>query len=122
MKVFIGALCLCAVACSLSAFRMPGSCTGPEDCESGECCVVGMQRYSVPRCEKLGQIGDTCRPYGLPGNYTLWYPHTSEVQENHDTYTLLCPCDSGLRCSRAQCQPNQDDFGNGLLNNYNDYE
>uniref|UniRef100_A0A482ZJ47 U18-Liphistoxin-Lm1b_1 n=1 Tax=Liphistius malayanus TaxID=1203467 RepID=A0A482ZJ47_9ARAC len=31
-----------------------GSCNKPEDCGPGECCTIGMQRYSIPQCRKIG--------------------------------------------------------------------
>uniref|UniRef100_A0A023GCS7 Putative secreted protein n=1 Tax=Amblyomma triste TaxID=251400 RepID=A0A023GCS7_AMBTT len=120
-----GVLCACVMVGSLWAFRLPDSCTGPQDCLPDECCVVGMQRYSVPRCEKFGQIGDTCRPYNAPENRTLWYPHNGGVQQkNIATYTLLCPCASGLQCTTAQCQPATlgDHVGNDLAGAYEDYQ
>nr|DAA34752.1 TPA_inf: ixodegrin [Amblyomma variegatum] len=116
-------LCVCIMVGTVWAFRLPDSCTGPEDCLPDECCVVGMQRYSVPRCEKLGQIGATCRPYNVPENRTLWYPHNGGVQQrNHATYTLLCPCTSGLQCTEARCQPATlgDHVGNDLADAYQD--
>ncbi|KAH7979163.1 hypothetical protein HPB49_008514 [Dermacentor silvarum] len=106
-------------------FRLPQSCTGPQDCLHDECCVVGMQRYSVPQCQKLGQIGDTCRPYNAPENRTLWYPYNGGVQQkNMATYTLLCPCAGGLHCTAAQCQPGTlgDQVDNDLAGIYDEYQ
>uniref|UniRef100_A0A224YLN4 Ixodegrin B n=1 Tax=Rhipicephalus zambeziensis TaxID=60191 RepID=A0A224YLN4_9ACAR len=121
----LGLLCVCVMIASVWTFRLPQSCSGPQDCAHDECCVVGMQRYSVPQCLKLGQIGDTCRPYNVPENRSLWYPHNGGVlQQNRDTYTLLCPCAGGLHCTAAQCQPATlgDHVGNDLAGIYDEYQ
>ncbi|XP_076364341.1 astakine-like [Tachypleus tridentatus] len=78
-------------------------CKSPADCGPGECCVVGMNRYSFPRCEKLGQKDDYCRPSNLPENKTLSYPNGDVDYFN--IYTLFCPCDTGFVCFQAQCEP-----------------
>ncbi|XP_072144799.1 astakine-like [Dermacentor andersoni] len=121
----LGVLCVCLMIGTAWTFRLPQSCTGPQDCLHDECCVVGMQRYSVPICQKLGQIGDTCRPYNTPENRTLWYPYNGGVQQkNSATYTLLCPCAGGLHCTAAQCQPATlgDQVGNDLAGIYDEYQ
>ncbi|XP_064465739.1 astakine-like [Ornithodoros turicata] len=105
---------------SICRARIPGSCTGPEDCQPDECCLVGMQRYSIPRCEKVGQIGATCRPYNLAEDRTLYYPHGTVI-ETRSTYTLLCPCDAGLTCSGARCEPRGDSNSVAAESRYDDH-
>uniref|UniRef100_A0A147BRC8 Prokineticin domain-containing protein n=1 Tax=Ixodes ricinus TaxID=34613 RepID=A0A147BRC8_IXORI len=114
LKFSVGAiLLLCAMASSQKPQGFEEACSGPEDCQPGECCVLGMQRFSIPNCRKLGQIGDTCRPNNAPENRSLWYPRGIEFA-SHNTYTLFCPCDAGMTCWDARCQPTKDDFGNAL--------
>lgn len=122
-KLTLAVLCTFALIGGSWTSRLPISCTGPEDCLPGECCVIGMQRYSMPRCEKVGQIGDTCRPYNPPENRTVWYGPRLE-QQNHNTYVLFCPCANGLQCTAAQCQPAtpHDNVGNDLVGVYNEYQ
>lgn len=122
-KLTLAVLCTFALIGGSWTSRLPNSCTGPEDCLPGECCVIGMQRYSTPRCEKVGQIGDTCRPYNPPENRTVWYGPRLQ-QQNRNTYVLFCPCANGLQCTAAQCQPAtpHDNVGNDLVGVYNEYQ
>lgn len=62
---------------------------------------MGMQRYSEPRCEKLGQVGSPCRPGQEPENKTLHYPFG--VIQCEDVYLQFCPCANGLDCDDGVC-------------------
>ncbi|CAG0922926.1 unnamed protein product [Notodromas monacha] len=83
-------------------------CRSSADCGFGFCCVVGMDRYSVPTCRRLGKPGDQCIPRNKPRNVTLWYPRYSAKTVSGleldltDVYRILCPCDTGrnLSCDR----------------------
>ncbi|XP_022253988.1 astakine-like [Limulus polyphemus] len=77
-------------------------CKSPADCEPGECCVIGMNRYSFPRCEKFGQKNDFCLPSNTPQNKTLYYPNGAVDFSN--IYMLFCPCDTGFICYQAHCE------------------
>uniref|UniRef100_A0A4Q8K2K5 U53-Liphistoxin-Lth1b_1 n=2 Tax=Liphistius TaxID=62150 RepID=A0A4Q8K2K5_9ARAC len=78
-----------------------GSCNKPEDCGPGECCTIGMQRYSIPQCRKMGQEGSFCRQGNQPSDRVLYYP--TEYVEMKGVYTMFCPCKLGLQCKGAKC-------------------
>ena len=45
-------------------------------------------RYSVPYCQRLKQLGDSCRPASdTPSNLTLSYPNGLEVSVT-DVYNV----------------------------------
>ncbi|XP_037283920.2 astakine [Rhipicephalus microplus] len=125
MRAVVTLVILCVMIGSVWTFVLPHSCGGPQDCARDECCVVGMQRFSIPHCMKLGQIGETCRPYNAPQNRTFWYPyHGGTLKQNSNTYTLFCPCAGGLQCTAAQCQPTTmgNHVGNDLASIYHGYQ
>lgn len=62
---------------------------------------MGMQRYSEPRCEKLGRVGSPCRPGQEPENRTLHYPFG--IMQCEDVYLQSCPCANGLVCEDGAC-------------------
>nr|AIX87717.1 orphan peptide AbOp-6 [Androctonus bicolor] len=78
-------------------------CTSPSDCGEGECCRIGRERYSTPRCEKYGPVGDHCIRSNQPEDKVLAYPN-NEILEVKGVYTLFCPCERDLQCSRGICQ------------------
>lgn len=88
-------------------------CLKPGDCNPDECCVLGMQRYSVPHCARLGTPGDNCLVDNDPSDRLLEYPDRS-ILSTRGVYTLFCPCDFGLVCSRNSCSY-QSHNGNGLF-------
>lgn len=77
-----------------------------DQCGPNECLVVGMQAYSEPRCVSLGADGDFCRAENMADNVTLHYPN--KIVEAKNIYTLFCPCQDGLECTRATCQAKWD--------------
>lgn len=87
-----------------SAFQ-PYECTKALDCGPGECCVLGMMRYSSPSCLRVGKEGDYCLGTNAPRNLTLSYPNglTLNISE---VFTLFCPCDEtmALSCRQGMCQ------------------
>lgn len=99
------------IACTMLSLveSAPGSprfeCTKALDCEPGECCVIGMMRYSFPSCLRYGKEGDYCLGNSQPRNVTLYYPNglTMNLSEVH---TLFCPCDAtmALSCRQGTCQ------------------
>uniref|UniRef100_A0A6G5A3V8 Uncharacterized protein n=1 Tax=Rhipicephalus microplus TaxID=6941 RepID=A0A6G5A3V8_RHIMP len=105
-----------------SNFAFTAVCT---NIDSRSLSTAGMQRFSIPHCMKLGQIGETCRPYNAPQNRTFWYPyHGGTLKQNSNTYTLFCPCAGGLQCTAAQCQPTTvgNHVGNDLASIYHGYQ
>ncbi|XP_050544137.1 astakine-like [Daktulosphaira vitifoliae] len=72
-------------------------CVGPDDCGVDECCVIGMNRYSVPTCKPLASVGDTCRQSEEPHNITVSYPDGSSADIS--AHFVICPCAVGLECS-----------------------
>uniref|UniRef100_A0A1W7R959 Venom protein n=1 Tax=Hadrurus spadix TaxID=141984 RepID=A0A1W7R959_9SCOR len=78
-------------------------CSSPADCEPDECCVIGMQRYSIPSCQKFSQEGDHCRSNNNGRDLILYYPGNQTI-EAKNIYTLFCPCKTGLSCTRGTCQ------------------
>jgi len=80
-------------------------CTQASDCSPGECCVIGMMRYSMPMCLSMGKEGDYCRMNDQPKNVTLYYPNGASLDLTN-AYTLFCPCETqfGLTCSQGVCQ------------------
>ncbi|XP_013775587.1 astakine-like [Limulus polyphemus] len=89
------------MAQSFPGFR---GCRSQQDCDPGSCCVVAMERFSTPRCQKLSQQGEYCRPRNSALNTSLSYPNG--ILDVTNLYTVLCPCDVGLICEQAMCQPN----------------
>ncbi|XP_003743670.1 astakine [Galendromus occidentalis] len=80
------------------------SCRKPSDCDPGYCCRIGMERFSQPFCQKFGTVGDTCRMGAEPEDKILWFPGglTFDV---FGVYRQFCPCEGGLACKEAMCQP-----------------
>uniref|UniRef100_A0A6G1SQD8 Astakine n=1 Tax=Aceria tosichella TaxID=561515 RepID=A0A6G1SQD8_9ACAR len=72
-------------------------------CGSGECHVMGMQRFSEPICESLGGVGSPCRMWQEPENKTLHFPSSILLCDN--VYMQFCPCGPGLVCEEAECRP-----------------
>ncbi|GBN08268.1 hypothetical protein AVEN_252148-1 [Araneus ventricosus] len=91
----------CLLFASVIFAYNPRECSKPSDCGPNECCVVGMERYSTPRCESLGQKGSTCVVGNEPEDKVLSYPNGAK--EVFGVYRLFCPCAEPLSCSRAKC-------------------
>ncbi|GFY56968.1 uncharacterized protein TNIN_245822 [Trichonephila inaurata madagascariensis] len=102
MKTFIFFACVLFV--SVISISMAKECTSPKDCEPGECCVLGMQRYSTPNCRSLGKSDDVCLVNNTAEDKLLGYPDGS-LRQYYDIYRLFCPCEDNLRCSNAKCVP-----------------
>ncbi|KAK3851718.1 hypothetical protein Pcinc_041648 [Petrolisthes cinctipes] len=86
-----------------------GDCSTNAHCGPSFCCRVGRNRYSVPTCSPLGDIGDYCSLSHYNSRpFTLHYPGgiKAEVAEGH---LGLCPCEVGLSCSKSTstCQPSR---------------
>uniref|UniRef100_A0A4Q8K105 U52-Liphistoxin-Lth1a_1 n=2 Tax=Liphistius TaxID=62150 RepID=A0A4Q8K105_9ARAC len=118
MAMGLGVAAIIAVAGTLQVFSHPfGSsateCQSSADCGPGECCVLGMMRYSMPQCLPHGQIEDYCREDNVAENRTLFYPSGVAV-DNVDVYTHVCPCDTGLQCTDNSCQP-VDNYDNNYI-------
>jgi len=79
------------------------ACTANRECSAAHCCVLGFERYSLPRCQALGSYGDWCFERSRSSNRTLIYP-TGEVVHFEDTYNLFCPCAEGLTCRDNTCK------------------
>ncbi|XP_022664410.1 astakine-like [Varroa jacobsoni] len=99
------------VATSILTAAMAGSdhwlgnfCSKPGDCSTNECCLVGMSRYSRPTCVRQATVGENCLMGARPENKTLLYPG-GRLIEVHGVYRLFCPCEDGLDCFEAVCQP-----------------
>ncbi|XP_069994582.1 astakine isoform X2 [Penaeus vannamei] len=101
-----------AAAClvvSAVGMRRLGDCSSSADCGPGACCTIGFNRYSVPQCTPLGDLGDWCRIMNPPRELNLAYPNGLQIVLT-DTYHGMCPCRPELVCSRASstCQlPNE---------------
>nr|XP_046481483.1 astakine-like [Neodiprion pinetum]XP_046481484.1 astakine-like [Neodiprion pinetum] len=86
-------------------------CQSNSECTPGYCCTIGKQKFSIPQCKLMRDIGDVCRPDGsITLNTTLMYPDGSQIEltEVHD---MFCPCGYGLSCDRrdAVCRdPSQE--------------
>ncbi|OQR71325.1 astakine-like [Tropilaelaps mercedesae] len=102
-SVFVATLVLTIVVAG-SAGRPINHCIKPEDCGPGECCLIGMSRYSVPTCIRHQTVGENCLMGATLQNKTLHYPN-GKVIEVFGVYRLFCPCEGGLSCFRAVCQP-----------------
>ncbi|GFR13791.1 uncharacterized protein TNCT_701541, partial [Trichonephila clavata] len=88
---------------SVISISMAKECSSPKDCEPGECCVLGMQRYSSAWCKPLGKQDDFCRSDNPAVDRVIEYPN-GLVKHFHDVHILFCPCEENLNCSRAQME------------------
>lgn len=75
-------------------------------------CLVSTAHdlYSYPRCQKLHEEGDYCRPDGpMITNGSRTYPDESEIMLD-EVFVLFCPCAPGLICDRDErvCRNPQD--------------
>ncbi|XP_013776682.1 astakine-like [Limulus polyphemus] len=77
-------------------------CRSPQDCDKSSCCVITMEKYSVPHCRKLGNKEEYCRTRNSAQNMTLNYPNGSV--DVFGVYRILCPCNDGLECVQSVCQ------------------
>uniref|UniRef100_A0A1B6KZ15 Prokineticin domain-containing protein n=1 Tax=Graphocephala atropunctata TaxID=36148 RepID=A0A1B6KZ15_9HEMI len=73
-------------------------CTNSDQCNKGECCSMGRQRFSLPICKRMESLGDFCYPgaAGEPFNSTLEYPNGSKLDVTN-IYLLFCPCELGQK-------------------------
>ncbi|XP_066994930.2 astakine [Anabrus simplex] len=84
-------------------------CQDSKECGPGSCCAIGANRYSVPMCQRMHEVGESCRGRGQePMNTTVGYPDQSKV-ELTNVYWLFCPCADGLVCEKpsSTCQPKE---------------
>ena len=64
--------------------------------------VAGTGRFSLPRCQSLADVGDSCRPSAQRAiNTTVNYPD-GQVVNLPAVYLGGCPCAAGLHCSDDQ--------------------
>lgn len=80
-------------------------CGESSECGTWECCAIGTDRFSLPRCLPLADVGDFCSPGGeAPENATLIYPDNREVFLPA-VHRRVCPCSPGLVCDplRSAC-------------------
>ncbi|GIX99087.1 astakine [Caerostris darwini] len=91
----------------------PKECTSQADCDYGECCVLGMLRYSTAQCMPMGREEDYCREDNLPMNRTLSYPN-GEPMEVTEIYTHVCPCHNGFHCVDNFCEE-EDSYEDNYL-------
>uniref|UniRef100_A0A1B6GF38 Prokineticin domain-containing protein n=1 Tax=Cuerna arida TaxID=1464854 RepID=A0A1B6GF38_9HEMI len=84
-------------------------CKSSDQCNKGECCFIGRQRFSIPSCKSLEAVGDFCYPGadGEPFNSTLEYPNGSKLNVTN-IYLMFCPCEFGLVCNARtyRCEVN----------------
>ncbi|XP_043279965.1 astakine-like [Venturia canescens] len=80
---------------------MEGQCSSNQDCNAGECCVLGGNRYSIPQCMPLLESGASCRPRNVQLNTTLVYPDGNQITLT-DVYFIFCPCTYGLSCEAKE--------------------
>lgn len=79
-----------------------GRCVSGSDCNNKtQCSVMGMQRFSEPRCDSLGGLGSPCRMYSEPEDKELNFPHITLQCES--VYMQFCPCGENLICHESQC-------------------
>lgn len=104
MRTLVATIIILLAAQMVQNFPGFRGCRSQEDCEPGTCCVVAMERYSTPRCQKLSQQGEYCRPRNSAQNTSLNYPNG--IVDLLNLYTVFCPCDAGLICKQAMCQAN----------------
>ncbi|XP_046385759.1 astakine-like [Ischnura elegans] len=75
-------------------------CASSLDCEEDECCVLGLNRYSIPQCFPLKLEGDTCRQESqMTHNVTLGYPNGDTV-DLVGVHHVMCGCSRGLYCNK----------------------
>ncbi|KAF6199761.1 hypothetical protein GE061_006059 [Apolygus lucorum] len=83
---------------------MESACLSSSECAKDECCVLSMQRYSIPSCLKLRALGESCRPGNEPtSSLTVSYPSNDTV-ELKDVYMNLCDCSPELTCNHGTCE------------------
>ncbi|XP_014256495.1 astakine-like isoform X2 [Cimex lectularius] len=74
-------------------------CLTSRECGKGQCCTIGMERYSSPHCQSLQKLGEMCRPVNdLITSANLTYPDGAKVAINN-VYRILCPCKDRFTCS-----------------------
>ncbi|KDR15950.1 astakine-like [Zootermopsis nevadensis] len=81
-------------------------CVDSSECSKEQCCVLGGGRYSSPQCTNLGEVGDSCRPYGtVPFNTTVDYPNGYSATLTN-VHFIMCDCATDLVCDRdsSTCQ------------------
>ncbi|GFT76053.1 uncharacterized protein NPIL_198261 [Nephila pilipes] len=92
----------CVLFASIILISEGKECSSPKDCAPGECCVLGMQRFSTPWCRPMGKRGDVCLVQNEPEDKELSYPDGT-VRHYYGIYRLFCPCKGNLTCSKAKC-------------------
>ncbi|KFM62184.1 Astakine, partial [Stegodyphus mimosarum] len=84
----------------------PNECKKKSDCGPNECCLVGMEKYSIPQCSSMGKTGDWCRTNAVAEDRRLYYPN-GIFRDVENSYSLFCPCAKGYTCKRNKCQPSK---------------
>ncbi|CAM1307233.1 Uncharacterised protein g4556 [Pycnogonum litorale] len=79
-------------------------CTSPDDCLPGECCVISMNRFSIPLCTPLGQLKEHCIMDNEAYDTDLYYPNSLVVNVT-EIHRLFCPCDRKFICHKNECRP-----------------
>ncbi|KAJ4451400.1 hypothetical protein ANN_02862 [Periplaneta americana] len=97
------AVLIVASVALIEASPYTGACLDAKNCGASQCCVVGMQAYSIPTCNKVRGLGESCRPNNEPGDFNLSYPDGSSMQVTN-AYLAVCGCAEGLLCHRGTCQ------------------
>ncbi|XP_039283521.1 astakine-like isoform X2 [Nilaparvata lugens] len=73
-------------------------CQDSAECGSFACCVIGMDRYSSPRCMPHRREGNICRPASnTPQNKTISIT-PFEFMDFTNVHDIMCPCMAGLHC------------------------
>ncbi|KAJ9600273.1 hypothetical protein L9F63_009449 [Diploptera punctata] len=80
-------------------------CLDSDECDTSQCCLLSQQRYSIPACRQLGDVGSSCRPNNKPRDFDVIYPDGyNAIIKN--AYLNICNCQHGLECNRktGTCQ------------------
>ncbi|KAI5741270.1 hypothetical protein M8J76_012016 [Diaphorina citri] len=85
-------------------------CQSDSDCGVNACCAIGMQnRFGLPYCHPMLHQGDSCRPGDSSHNTTVRRYYSIDPVNASDPVSVtvwsdLCPCGTGLVCSRPSGQ------------------
>ncbi|XP_068206682.1 astakine-like [Palaemon carinicauda] len=74
-------------------------CSTSDDCPWNGCCLVGFERFSLPKCVIRGNVGDWCRIDSSPMPMKLGYPN-GIVAKLEAVHLGFCNCLPGLFCAR----------------------
>ncbi|GIX69964.1 uncharacterized protein CEXT_13951 [Caerostris extrusa] len=105
MKGFIACFTFLFLATVIFASEYQ-ECKNDSECGPNNCCVIGMQRFSVPWCKALGEEGSNCIVGNEAENKILWYPNG--VTKNVTVYRMFCPCAESFECYHNECIPTRE--------------